>query len=317
MGDIAITQGVVALLQTRGGNVGSLPNHRWITRVGGRMNAENGISFLLAVLCHAVVHALNDVDRVNFTCFSCDIIIIGLQFGLQAVVYFLEVLRVGQFDDVRRIFVKQNVVAIYCIDVEYERTGMSIDEVHRLSENGIVAKGLHKLVERQVHGQADGEPLAAFPLREVGLHVSSQVQLAMHVVVGFVQLALILIDQIGVVAALVVVGIDNAVAICIGGHLDAIDPSHVSNIGHTIERNADLVEVDGLLVVVGRSPKNLCLLVLTTNHVQAEHVPVGLRGHFVAVEISLQIDEFTKFHIEPVLVGNDELHLVSAFIPLA
>ena len=133
----------------------------------------------------------------------------------------------------------------------------------------------------------------------------------MHVVVGFVQLALILIDQIGVVAAFVVVGIDNAVAVCIVGHLDAIDPSHVSNVGHTIERNADLVEVDGLLVVVGRSPKDLCLIVLATNHVQAEHVPVGLLGHFVAVEISLQIDEFTKFHIEPVLVRNDELHLVT------
>lgn len=35
MGDIAITQGVVALLQNRARNVGSLPNHRWITRVGG------------------------------------------------------------------------------------------------------------------------------------------------------------------------------------------------------------------------------------------------------------------------------------------
>ena len=143
---------------------------------------------------------------------------------------------------------QQYVVAIHFVDIKKKKARHIVVEVYRLSEFCLVAEGLDKLVEGQVYGQAEGEPLPLItPLREVGIHVSSQVQLAMHVVVGFVQLALVLIDQIGIVAALVVVGIDNAVAIRIVGHLDAIDPSHVSNVGHTIERNADLVEVDGLL----------------------------------------------------------------------
>ena len=164
------------------------------------MFTDNIIRSCIFTLRHEIVNTLYFVHlvvnlevRVKFV----DVSIIILDLTRKACVYVSQRLYITQFDDVGRILLQQYVVPIDFTNIKKECTRHVFVEVLRLSQLCIVSESFDKLVESQVDRQADGKPLTVTPIGKVWLHVSSQIQSAMHKVVCFEQsfLTLILIDK--------------------------------------------------------------------------------------------------------------------------